>query len=78
MIINKDTLDESGRDGYAYALLESSGYVEPWKQEISDRISEGTPDDIELIIADLLLNQVDKWTGYRNKDINRRIDNQCL
>jgi len=78
MIIKKDIIDESGRDGYAYSLLESSGYVDPWKSEISDRISDGTPDDIELIIQDLLLNQVDKWSSYRNKDINRRIDQQCL
>ena len=74
MIVHKDTPDESGRDGYAYALLESSGYIDPWKSEIAERISEGTPDDVEVIIADLLLNQVDRWSSFRNKDIWRRVD----
>ena len=74
MIIKKDIIDESGRDGYAYSLLESSGYEPPWKDEIYDRISDGTPDDIELIIQDLLLNQVDRYTSFTDKSIIRRIN----
>ena len=77
MKINKDTIDESGRVGYALVLLESSGYVDPWEEEISERICNGTPDEIELIIDDLLMNQVDRWSGFRNKDINRRLDKKC-
>ena len=71
----RDTVDE-GRDGYALSLLESSGYVDPWKSEIAEQINSGSPDDIELLIQDLLLNQVDNWNNYRQKDINRRLD-QC-
>lgn len=74
MIVNKDTPDESGRLWYAFGLLESSGYVDPWKSEIYDWISVGTPDDIEVIIDDLLLNQVDRWSSFRLKDINHRLD----
>lgn len=74
MKITKDMMDDSGRAGYAFALLESSGYVDPWKSEIAYEISESSPDEIELIIQDLLLNQVDRYTNYRNKDIQRRLD----
>jgi len=70
---NRDT-EDFGRAGDALALLESSGYVEPWKSDIASEILSGSPDEIELIIQDLLLNQVDRWSGYRLKDINRRID----
>ncbi len=72
----RDTIDE-GRTGYALVLLESSGYTEPWKSSIALEINEGYPDDIELIIQDLLLNQVDLWNSYRNKDIQRRLDIKC-
>lgn len=74
MIINRDMKDDSGRDGYAYSLLESSSYEDPWKEEISYNISIGTPDDVEVIIQDLLLNQVDRWTSFRQKDIKKRLD----
>ena len=77
MIVSKDVEDE-GRWGYALSLLESSGYDEPWKSEIADSIREGSPDEIELIIQDLLLNQVDRYINYRLKDINRRLDEKCL
>ena len=77
MKITKDIEDE-GRVGYALTLLESSGYVDPWKSEIASIITESSPDDIELIISDLLLNQVDRWDSYRLKDINRRLDEKCL
>ena len=77
MIINKDTPDDSGRIWEAFALLESSGYSEVWRGEIERRINEGTPDEIEVIIMDLLLNQVDRWEGFRLKDINRRLDEKC-
>ena len=70
---SRDTADE-GRDSYALFLLESSGYVDTWKQDIEQRILNGTPDEIELIIEDLLLNQVDNWNNYRLKDINRRLN----
>ena len=73
MKITKDIQDE-GRDSFALFLLENSGYVDPWKSEIADRINSSSPDEIELIIEDLYLNQVDKWSGFRNIDINRRID----
>ena len=68
---------EEGRGGYALALLESSGYEDPWKEEIAFNIINGTPDDIELIIADLLMNQVDTGDSNRLKDINRRLDRLC-
>ena len=70
---SRDTQDE-GREGYALSLLETSGYEDPWKSEIHSEIMSSSPDDIELIIQDLLLNQVDKWTSNRLKDINRRLD----
>ena len=74
MIIDKHTEDDSGRMVYALILLESSGYSEPWRDEINYRINEGSPDEIELIIADLLMNQVDRGISYRQKDINYRLD----
>lgn len=74
MIINKDTPDDTGRLWYAISLLESSGYSEVWRGEIERRINEGTPDEIEVVIEDLLLNQVDRWSSFRLKDINRRLD----
>ena len=76
MKITKD-IEDFGRDGYAIFLLESSGYSDVWKAEIERQIFEGTPDDIEEIIQDLLLNQVDKWNNFRLKDINRRLDEKC-
>jgi len=73
MITGKRDTEDFGRGGDALTLLESSGYVDPWKSEIADRINEGSPDEIELIIQDLLLNQVDSWNGYRNIDIYKRM-----
>lgn len=73
MIITKDIEDE-GRDMFALFLLESSSYDDPWREEIARQISESTPDEIELIIEDLYLNQVDRWTNFRLIDINRRLD----
>lgn len=78
MIINKDTPDNSGRDIYAFYLLESSGYVDPWKSEIGVSISEGAPDDIEVIIKDLLLNQEDRWSSFTDKSIIRRINRKFM
>ena len=77
MITAKRDTEDFGRVNEALVLLESSGYIDPWKAEIAEHISEGTPDDIELIIQDLLMNQVDKFTNYRNKDIQRRLDQKC-
>jgi hypothetical protein len=74
MLINRDMEYDSGRMSYALALLESSGYEEARRSEIAFEISESTPDQIEIIIQDLLLNQVDNWNGFRLKDINRRLD----
>ena len=68
---------EEGRGGYALALLESSGYEDPWKEEIANEILNSTPDEIDLIITDLLMNQVDTWDSNRLKDINRRLDRLC-
>ena len=76
MIIRSDIEDDSSRINYALILLESSGYSDPWREEIEYRINEGTPDDIELIIEDLLMNQVDLENSYRLKDINRRLDDK--
>jgi len=76
MIVNKDTPDESGREGYAFYLLECSGYGDVWRDEIERRINEGY--NIEVIITDLLMNRVDSWNSYRLKDINRRLDEKCL
>ena len=76
MIITKE-IEDPGRDRYALSLLVSSGYSEVWQAEIERRIYEGTPDDIEEIIEDLLLNQVDNWNSYKLKDINRRLDEKC-
>ena len=77
MITGKRDTEEFSRSGYALVLLESSGYVEPWKSEIASSINEGSADEVELIIQDLLLNQVDNWSSYRQKDINRRLDQKC-
>jgi len=74
MITGSRDTEDFGRGGDALTLLESSGYVDPWKAEIADRINEGSPDEIELIIQDLLLNQVDRWNSFRNKDIQRRLN----
>ena len=63
-----------GRVNEALSLLESSGYEEPFRSEIAAEIMEATPDEIELYIQDLLLNQVDKWQSFRLKDINRRLN----
>ena len=68
---------EEGRGAYALALLESSGYEDPWKEEIANEILNSTPDEIDLIITDLLMNQVDTWDSNRLKDINRRLDRLC-
>jgi len=73
LIINRD-IEDSDRGMIALSLLESSGYDEPWRESIADEINSGSPDEIELIIEDLLLNQVDRQSSYRLKDINRRID----
>jgi len=73
MKIKKD-VEDFGRVSYALALLESSGYVDPWKSEIAHEINTSSPDDVDLIIEDLLLNQVDTWNAYRLKDINKRLD----
>ena len=77
MEINKDMMDDSGRDSFAFFLLDNSSYDDPWREEIADRIAESTPDEIELIIEDLYMNQIDRWTAFRLKDINRRLD-RCL
>jgi len=74
VIINKDIPDESGRENYAFYLLNSSGYSDDVRSLIAEEIQDGTPDDIEIIIEDLLLNQVDRWSSFRLKDINRRLD----
>ena len=74
MITGSRDTEDFGRVYDALTLLESSGYVDPWKAEIADRINEGSPDEIELIIQDLLLNQVDRWNSFRNKDIQRRLN----
>ena len=74
MITGQRDTPEDNRAGYAYMLLESSGYQDPWKQEIHDAIRAGSNDEIELIIQDLLLNQVDIWKSYRNKDIQNRLN----
>jgi len=76
MIVKKDT-EDYGRESFALFLLENSGYVDPWREEIANRIANSSPDEIELIIEDLYLNQVDKWSSFRLKDINRRLD-RCL
>lgn len=69
----RDSVEE-GRGGYALSLLESSGYIEPWKSSIADEINDGSVDEIDLIIEDLLLNQVDNWNNFRpRKDIDRRL-----
>ncbi len=77
MITGKRDTVETDRGNTALVLLESSGYTEPWKSEIADRIIAGSPDEIELIIQDLLMNQVDNWANYRNKDIQRRLNRIC-
>ncbi len=77
MITGKRDVIDEGRPNYALGLLESSGYDELLKAKIASEINEGTSDDIELIIQDLLLNQVDNWNNYRNKDIQRRLNIKC-
>lgn len=74
---SRDTEDGFSRDGYALYLLESSGYDEQWRELLSKEISEGSPDEIEIIIEDLLQNQIDTWNSYRQKDIKRRLDQKC-
>ena len=69
----RESIDE-GRVGSALTLLESSGYVDPWKDEIAHHILTGSADEIELIIQDLLLNQPDRWNRFGNKDIQRRLN----
>ncbi len=76
MKITKD-IEDFGRESFALFLLESSSYEDPWRDEIANRINNSSPDEIELIIEDLYLNQVDKWSSFRLKDINRRLD-RCL
>jgi len=73
---SRDNVDDS-RANEALVLLESSGYVDPWKSEIADQINSGSADEINLIIEDLLLNQVDFQSNFRNKDIQRRLDRKC-
>ena len=73
MITAKRDTEEPNRAGYALVLLESSGYVEPWKSEIMASINDSSTDEIELIIQDLLRNQVDRWSSYRQKDIDKRL-----
>ena len=63
-----------GRVSDALTLLESSGYEEARSEQIAFEISEATPDQIDIIIQDLLLNQVDTWRSFKNKDIQRRLD----
>ena len=70
---DREPIEES-RGAYALALLESSGYVDPWKEEIAEEIRTGSADDVEVIIQDLLMNQVDTWDSNRLKDINRRLN----
>ena len=77
MITGKRDTEDEGRVNEALSLLESSGYIDPWRSEIAEQINSGTPDDIELIIQDLLMNQVDRWTSFRNKDIQRRLNKLC-
>lgn len=74
MITAKRDTEEPTRAVYALSLLESSSYNELQKIEIINQIYAGSCDDVEKIIQDLLLNQVDNWTSYRLKDINRRLD----
>jgi len=76
MLTAKRDIQEDDRGNYALILLESSGYVDPWKTEIAEQINSGSPDQIELLIQNLLLNQVDNWNNFRAIDINRRLD-QC-
>lgn len=76
MITAGRDIEDFGRANNALVLLESSGYDEPHRAAIGDQINAGTPDEIELIIQDLLMNQADTWRGFRNKDIQRRL-NRC-
>ena len=69
---SRDTIEDSSRVNEALTLLESSGYDEQWRDLIAGEIFSGA--DIDVIIQDLLMNQVDVWTNYRQKDINRRIN----
>lgn len=73
-MIIADQNTNSDRVSYALALLESSGYDDPWRDEIAYEIIHGSPDEVDQLIEDLLMNQVDRWQSYRLKDINRRLD----
>lgn len=77
MLTAKRDTEDWGRVNEALSLLESSGYIEPWVSSIADDINNGTPDDIDMIIEDLLMNQVDRWNSFRQKDINRRLNERC-
>ena len=74
MLTAKRDIEEFDRGIYAISLLESSSYDEPHKLSIIQNINISSADEIELIIQDLLLNQVDSWSNYRLKDINRRLN----
>ena len=74
IIADQYTEDNSSRVNEALILLESSGYEDAWKEEIAYEIINGTPDEVDQIIEDLMINQVDTWNNFRLKDINRRLD----
>ena len=69
---SRDT-EEDSRADYAFVLLESSGYSDAEQQIILEQINDSSADEIEAIIRDLLMNQVDRWNSYRQKDISYRL-----
>ena len=66
--------EEGNRAGYAFSLLSSSGYSEPEQDIIANQISNGSSDEIEQVIEDLIMNHIDAWSSYRQKDINYRLN----
>ena len=56
IVTGKRSVDNS-RVGHALALLESSSYVDPWREELRESINGAGIDEIEAIIQELLVNQ---------------------
>lgn len=76
MITGSRDTEDFDRSGYAFYLLESSGYSDREKAYKTIEIANGSPDEIEVIIKDLELNRVDRWNTWRLYEINKRLNDK--
>jgi hypothetical protein len=76
MILADNKEHECDRYSEAVILLQSSTYDDEQRGLIADRLLRASPQEIDEVIENLLLNQIDGFdSGHiRLRDINKRLD----